>query len=286
MMIAIRRISDVKPGEYDSVWAIVRSMKKQSPWMQQVPELSPSWDLFKKYRSLHESGQWDLSAFENLYVPQFLDEMKAPESRARLNELYARSKTERIALVCFCPNETMCHRSIIGGLLQGTGCQVDMQTDRRHYYAKYAAPLRDPGETPSLRGDFSFLSNMATSPMVISVYGHVLTFHNAEAAYQAHKDPARCTEFARLTGKDAKKLGRSVQVRADWDEIKDEIMRFVLTEKFRQNPELKQALLRVVGPIEERNYWRDTYWGTCNGVGENRLGKLLMELRRQFEAQP
>jgi predicted NAD-dependent protein-ADP-ribosyltransferase YbiA (DUF1768 family) len=29
----------------------------------------------------------------------------------------------------------------------------------------------------------------------------------------------------------------------------------------------------------EGNWWGDTYWGVCNGVGENHLGKLLMKIR-------
>ena len=31
----------------------------------------------------------------------------------------------------------------------------------------------------------------------------------------------------------------------------------------------------------EGNTWGDTYWGVCDGVGENRLGKLLMEVREE-----
>lgn len=32
----------------------------------------------------------------------------------------------------------------------------------------------------------------------------------------------------------------------------------------------------------EGNYWHDTYWGVCEGVGENHLGKLLMEIRNEL----
>lgn len=39
-------------------------------------------------------------------------------------------------------------------------------------------------------------------------------------------------------------------------------------------------------PIEvvyKGNYWKDTYWGVCNGVGENHLGKLLMKIREKLK---
>jgi hypothetical protein len=29
----------------------------------------------------------------------------------------------------------------------------------------------------------------------------------------------------------------------------------------------------------EGNTWGDTFWGVCNGVGENNLGKTLMNVR-------
>jgi predicted NAD-dependent protein-ADP-ribosyltransferase YbiA (DUF1768 family) len=55
----------------------------------------------------------------------------------------------------------------------------------------------------------------------------------------------------------------------------------LLRQKF-QNPELREKLL-CTGKLEliEGNYWGDTYWGVCRGVGENRLGKLLMLVREE-----
>ena len=34
--------------------------------------------------------------------------------------------------------------------------------------------------------------------------------------------------------------------------------------------------------LREENNWNDKIWGTCNGIGENNLGKILMELRDQL----
>ena len=37
----------------------------------------------------------------------------------------------------------------------------------------------------------------------------------------------------------------------------------------------------------EGNTWNDTYWGVCNGRGQNHLGKILMKVRSLLkEAYP
>ena len=32
----------------------------------------------------------------------------------------------------------------------------------------------------------------------------------------------------------------------------------------------------------EGNTWGDRVWGVCNGVGENRLGRILMKIRSEL----
>lgn len=34
--------------------------------------------------------------------------------------------------------------------------------------------------------------------------------------------------------------------------------------------------------IEEDNKHHDTFWGVCDGEGENQLGKLIMEIRKEL----
>jgi ribA/ribD-fused uncharacterized protein len=68
--------------------------------------------------------------------------------------------------------------------------------------------------------------------------------------------------------------------RSDWDEIKDSVMELCLLLKFTQHEDLKQKLINTGDTyIEERNCWGDIYWGTVNGVGQNKLGLLLMKTR-------
>ena len=76
--------------------------------------------------------------------------------------------------------------------------------------------------------------------------------------------------------------------REKWDGARLEIMRNLLIQKFDKdiNPENYQKLKETGSKyLEEANYWGDTYWGVNKskagekGIGENNLGKLLMEVR-------
>ena len=69
-MITITNIKNINYADYDEVWAIVRSLKNPGK-MKHVPELSPSWNLFKKYLNLRDTGKWNAAAFQNVYVPTF-----------------------------------------------------------------------------------------------------------------------------------------------------------------------------------------------------------------------
>ena len=144
-MIEIRNLREVRQDAgYDEVWAIVRYMKHPSPWMKQVPALSPSPELFAEYRRLLNAGQWNAGAFQDVYVPTFLRQLKHDRTAlALLDSLYQADlrDNKRIALVCFCPHEDMCHRSIVAGLLQGVGCRVLTASgaDYSRYYGMFLA---------------------------------------------------------------------------------------------------------------------------------------------------
>lgn len=135
-MITIQCISQVNYSEYDEVWAIVRSLKYGNSHVRHVPELSPSWSLFQQHLQLRKDGQWNEETFQKIYVPQFLKEMQGSLQQRLLNELFATRR--RICLVCFCPEEALCHRSIIGGMLQGAGADVrGLSRDYSDYFEQY-----------------------------------------------------------------------------------------------------------------------------------------------------
>lgn len=124
------------------------------------------------------------------------------------------------------------------------------------------------------RDEYYFLSNMF--PCKITYNG--FTYNNAEAAFQAQKDLTRMEEFTCLDGYSAKKLGKTVNLRPDWNNVKLTIMREILTIKFADK-QLAAKLKSINTPIVEDNTWGDRYWGVCNGVGENHLGKILMDIQ-------
>ena len=125
-------------------------------------------------------------------------------------------------------------------------------------------------------GKYRFLSNFYEAP--VSYNGIVYT--NNEAAFQAQKDPARQKEFADLNASEARRLGRRVTLRKDWEQIKISVMKGIVRAKFEQNPDLADKLLDTEDSyLEEENSWGDRIWGTVNGQGANNLGIILMEVR-------
>ena len=96
-----------------------------------------------------KENQWNKQTFDTVYVPQFLKEMHEEQAINILNKLYQIDKNSgKICLVCFCPDETMCHRSIIAGLLQGVGCNVQTETNNNYtkYYRMYNKTQRENNE--------------------------------------------------------------------------------------------------------------------------------------------
>lgn len=133
-MIRITNIRNLKQNDGSENWAIVRSMKNPSTWIKQVDILSPSKDLFYKYLDLKKKGQWNQESFDDIYVPQFLYEMRTSACET-LNTVYTMDKNgAKISMACFCTDE-LCHRYIVAGLLQGAGCNV--VTDTGKDYSKY-----------------------------------------------------------------------------------------------------------------------------------------------------
>jgi predicted NAD-dependent protein-ADP-ribosyltransferase YbiA (DUF1768 family) len=84
---------------------------------------------------------------------------------------------------------------------------------------------------------------------------------------------------------EAKRLGAQLSLREDWDEIKADVMFLLVRAKFWYNSNLGKKLKCIEGHIQEDNTWGDTYWGVCDGVGENMLGRILMQVRRELLIQ-
>lgn len=131
-------------------------------------------------------------------------------------------------------------------------------------------------------GQYRFLSNFY--PCTIIYEG--ITYPTTEHAYQAAKtlDLERKIYISRLeTAGQAKRKGKNVQLRPDWEEVKLQIMYNICKLKFSK-PQFAEEL-KATGTQEliEENTWNDTFWGRCNGKGQNNLGKILMRIREEIK---
>ncbi len=134
---------------------------------------------------------------------------------------------------------------------------------------------------------YGALSNFWDCPAGVRYQG--ILYDNAEAAFQAQKttDMAERLTFRYQSANQAKKHGRRVCLRDDWDSIKYDIMRDILYCKFSQDVTLRELLLSTGNEKIEENTtnWHDNEWGHCycsrcaNKEHKNILGKTLMEVR-------
>lgn len=127
-------------------------------------------------------------------------------------------------------------------------------------------------------GQYRWLSNF--SPAMVTLDG--VQYISVEHAYQAAKsfDHHYRMSIARCpTPTDAKRLGRTVPLRSDWSDVKLQVMEHLLRQKFSQPFFHSKLMATGTEHLIEGNYWHDTFWGVCNDVGDNHLGKLIMRIR-------
>lgn len=137
----------------------------------------------------------------------------------------------------------------------------------------------------NFRGSYAFLSNFYHAPVIYQGKHYA----NNEAAFQAQKTTCMkekqkfCLPY--LTDPTiAKSLGRKIALRPDWDQIKIQCMYEICMCKFMQHTELQQALIATgTRLLIEENNWGDRFWGQVNGIGENQLGLILMDIREKLK---
>ncbi|RJQ46847.1 MAG: NADAR family protein [Gaiellales bacterium] len=137
------------------------------------------------------------------------------------------------------------------------------------------------------RGEYRWLSNFweLTNPVVLD--GE--QYHTVEHAYQAAKYPEGSQARKRIQAvalaahaKGFAKVLRPHRTDVVWDEVKLDIMYGLVRQKFANDPVLAKLLLDTGQQVlVEVNTWHDTFWGVCNGVGDNHLGKIIMRVREE-----
>lgn len=138
-------------------------------------------------------------------------------------------------------------------------------------------------------GKYRFLSNFY--PCYIPMDG--LVYWSVEAAYQASKtldvterksilDTCFISDWE-LAARAAKRMGKEVTKRLDWDDIKLDVMYWLLQKKYGTYPLSDMLLETGDSLLEEGNTYGDTFWGTVDGKGDNYLGRLLVIVREELQ---
>lgn len=132
--------------------------------------------------------------------------------------------------------------------------------------------------------DYRFLSNFFIGDPIDMNDGHGACYRTGEHAFQAYK----ATDLvqwqgvvdAKSPGK-AKMIGRRIELRKDWEQVKFDVMRAVLAAKFSpERPEAEMLLATGDALLIEGTEWNDRVWGVNRqGMGRNWLGTLLMAQR-------
>ena len=130
--------------------------------------------------------------------------------------------------------------------------------------------------------EYDFLSNFYEHPIVADHFKYQTLEHAFQAAKTEHVKEKIAIAAAKTPGK-AKRLGKKVTLIPHWDDKKIGIMRELVRKKF-EHKKLRQLLLQTDDrPLIESNNWGDTFWGICKGRGQNNLGKILEEVRKEIQ---
>lgn len=137
------------------------------------------------------------------------------------------------------------------------------------------------------RNEYAFLSNFYVTP--------VGEYPSSENNFQAMKsldlNIRNLFKDPNITPPMAKRLGRTLKIREDWEKVRDQVMLDIVRVKFR-NHRLRSLLLQTSTKyLFEGNNWHDVYWGVCDGgcrnphdhpEGLNKLGKILEQVRYEI----
>ena len=139
----------------------------------------------------------------------------------------------------------------------------------------------------SLHEPYGCFSNFSPHGVLLKGVWWPTTEHYFQAqkfAGTAHEEAIRLAK----TPKQAAEMGRdrSRPLRTDWEQVKDEVMRVAVRQKFYTHQDIRQILLDTNDEELVENAPTDYYWGIgVDGSGKNMLGKLLMEIRQALHQE-
>ena len=138
-------------------------------------------------------------------------------------------------------------------------------------------------------GEFAFLSNFHPSMITDGNEWFPTVEHYFQAAKTETMEEYKAIAAA-LTPGEAKRLGRHIKLRSDWEEVKDQVMLDALRKKFAILKLREKLLATGDEELVEGTTWHDNVWGNCTCdqckdiPGQNRLGKMLMQVREEIRS--
>lgn len=114
--------------------------------------------------------------------------------------------------------------------------------------------------------------------------------NNIETLFQAAKSNDICHIEAIVEANDpiiAHYLGNRYYIRKDWNQIREDVMKELLNQKFKVSNEFRKVVLSLPKDKAFVNFNNDNdkFWGVSRSTfeGENKLGKLIMKLKGEKE---
>lgn len=146
-------------------------------------------------------------------------------------------------------------------------------------------------------GPHGWLSNFHQHPLVLGGVRFGSVEHLFNASKSLDRDEREHVRAA-PTPAEAKRRGRRVTLRPQWDEqVRFDVMRMALRAKF-EDPDLRGLLLGtgdallIEGTGDAKRAWHDQVWGQCScdehraWPGRNELGRALMGVRADLAGHP
>ena len=141
----------------------------------------------------------------------------------------------------------------------------------------------------STKDQYGCFSNFSRHPFELDGKQWLTTEHYFQAqkfpGNEAYQEKIRLEKSPMV----AARLGRSraQPIRAEWEQVKDELMKTALLAKFTQNKDILAILLSTGDAQLVEHTKNDRYWGDGgDGSGKNKLGLLLMEVREELRQEP
>ena len=139
-------------------------------------------------------------------------------------------------------------------------------------------------------GKWAFLSNFYWNEIEHEGIVYPTNEHFFQAMKTLDNDERRQIANC-LTPGQAKRMGRRVALRSDWESVKEDVMFLGLCLKFADEQLADWLLETGDEELVEGTTWHDNEWGNCscskciNIEGKNKLGKLLMRVRDMIKEE-